>query len=99
MSINGQQSSPAANTQPEDKQPCDQTSETSGAACKMSEEEIDYNVMGTFPASDPPSWTLGIRIHKQPGRDFEGEQPSVNDPSNQNEPVRQPGSESEVKGE
>jgi hypothetical protein len=25
----------------------------------MSEEEIDRNLMGTFPASDPPSWTLG----------------------------------------
>ena len=22
----------------------------------MSEAEIDYNVMGSFPASDPPSW-------------------------------------------
>jgi hypothetical protein len=27
---------------------------------KMSEEEIDANLMGTFPASDPPSWTLGL---------------------------------------
>ena len=26
---------------------------------EMSEEEIDRNLAGTFPASDPPSWTLG----------------------------------------
>jgi hypothetical protein len=25
----------------------------------MSETEIDLNLVGTFPASDPPSWTLG----------------------------------------
>jgi hypothetical protein len=25
----------------------------------MSEAEIDENLLGSFPASDPPSWTLG----------------------------------------
>ena len=25
-----------------------------------SEDMIDLNLMGSFPASDPPSWTLGI---------------------------------------
>ena len=52
----------------------------------MSEEEIDYNLMGTFPASDPPSWTLGIRRHKSSCDEFEGEKPSPHDPSHQNEP-------------
>ena len=53
----------------------------------MSEEEIDYNLMGTFPASDPPSWTLGIRRHKTSCDEFEGEKPSPHDPSHQNEPL------------
>lgn len=35
--------------------------ETSGQ--EMSEAEIDANMEGTFPASDPPSWTLGSDHH------------------------------------
>jgi hypothetical protein len=54
---------------------------------QMSEAEIDYNVMGSFPASDPPSWTLGVRPHKTTREDFEGEKPSPHDPSHQNEPI------------
>lgn len=30
------------------------------AVSALSEEEIDLNLIGSFPASDPPSWTLGI---------------------------------------
>lgn len=26
---------------------------------QMSDDEIDLNLADTFPASDPPSWTLG----------------------------------------
>ena len=33
---------------------------------EISEDEIDRNLMGTFPASDPPSWTLGVERDKQP---------------------------------
>ena len=55
-----------------------------GGDC-MSEEEVDYNVMGSFPASDPPSWTLGVRPHKTPRHSFEGEKPSIHDPSHQND--------------
>lgn len=32
---------------------------------EMSEAEIDRNLQDTFPASDPPSWTLGTN-HKEP---------------------------------
>ena len=53
---------------------------------RMSETEVDYNVMGTFPASDPPSWTLGVRPHKTWREEFEGEKPSTSEPSHQNEP-------------
>jgi hypothetical protein len=33
---------------------------------ELGEDEIDHNLMGTFPASDPPSWTLGVERGKQP---------------------------------
>lgn len=32
---------------------------------EMSEAEIDKNLQDTFPASDPPSWTLGTDHHKE----------------------------------
>jgi hypothetical protein len=53
---------------------------------QMSEEEVDYNVMGTFPASDPPSWTLGVRPNKTSRDEFEGEKSSAEDPTHQNQP-------------
>lgn len=36
---------------------------------KITEEEVDRNLMGTFPASDPPSWTLGVERNKKPASD------------------------------
>jgi hypothetical protein len=65
----------------------DEACETHVGGDCMSEEEIDYNLMGTFPASDPPSWTLGVRPHKTSCDEFEGEKPSTHDPSHQNEPA------------
>jgi hypothetical protein len=32
---------------------------------EMSEDEIDRNLTETFPASDPPSWTLGTDHRKE----------------------------------
>jgi hypothetical protein len=34
---------------------------------EISEDEIDRNLMGTFPASDPPSWTLGVERDRKSG--------------------------------
>jgi len=33
---------------------------------EISEAEIDQNLIGTFPASDPPSWTLGVERLEKP---------------------------------
>ena len=33
---------------------------------EISEDEIDRNLMGSYPASDPPSWTLGVDRYEQP---------------------------------
>ena len=32
---------------------------------EITEDEIDRNLMGSFPASDPPSWTLGVERYEQ----------------------------------
>jgi len=64
----------------------DEACQTHAGGDWMSEEEIDYNLMGTFPASDPPSWTLGVGPYKTSCEEFEGEPPSPHDPSHQNEP-------------
>lgn len=42
----------------EDANSLSRTADEQGAG-EMSEAEIDANVEGTFPASDPPAWTLG----------------------------------------
>ncbi len=47
----------------------------SAGAGEMSEAEIDENLKETFPASDPPAWTLGTD-HRP-----DAEQESEDDPS------------------
>jgi hypothetical protein len=42
----------------EDKEPA-KASNSAKEQDGMSEREIDLNLIETFPASDPPSWTLG----------------------------------------
>jgi hypothetical protein len=49
----------------EDKERPEQSAARSGAR-EISEAEIDQNLIGTFPASDPPSWTLGVERTKKP---------------------------------
>lgn len=48
----------------------DKNRDASGAVepgeAEMSEAEIDRNLAETFPASDPPSWTLGTDHGREP---------------------------------
>lgn len=45
-------------------------------ATEISEAEIDQNLVGTFPASDPPSWTLGVERTKKPDAVSTAEKPA-----------------------
>jgi hypothetical protein len=50
----------------------DATSDTNQAsASEMDESEIDDNLRDTFPASDPPSWTLGSN-HRSDSKQEQG---------------------------
>ena len=54
-------------------------SERESDSCEsMSESEIDESLAETFPASDPPPWTLGVEPLCQPGEKHkqEGGEPS-----------------------
>jgi hypothetical protein len=47
---------------------------------EMSEAEIDATIADTFPASDPPSWTLGTD-HRDERRGEKPETPSESPPA------------------
>ena len=41
---------------------------------EMSEEEIDETLEDSFPASDPPQWTLGVESHTKPQEGSDGDE-------------------------
>ena len=45
-------------------------------ADEMDEQEIDDNLAGTFPASDPPTWTLGTDHREEPPAEESPRQPT-----------------------
>jgi hypothetical protein len=49
--------------------------------CEISEEEIDLNLEDTFPASDPPSWTLGTNHCQKSPAESDEEESGTDEPA------------------
>lgn len=61
--------------------------QTAARGEEMTETEIDETLAASFPASDPPSWTLGIDRRASKGNDYEEQtQPNQERPLRANAP-------------
>ncbi|MGI9164875.1 MAG: hypothetical protein ACR2G5_00545 [Pyrinomonadaceae bacterium] len=61
----------------EDKRPAE-AGEPEENDVGMNEDEIDLNLIQTFPASDPPSWTLGTDHQEETRANYSGDENEEN---------------------